>query len=109
MLNLSLNGFYFSLSGEDYIKETPYYCYLRIQSFDLGFHNQDTWLIGDPFLRKYYTIYDIKEERIGIALASRTKQGNGVSFVYSRLNSTEGPTGIVYTIETAHPIIVLIV
>jgi hypothetical protein len=34
------------------------YCYLGFQALDLSFGNQRTWILGGPFLRKYYTIYD---------------------------------------------------
>lgn len=35
----------------------------------------DMWLMGDPFLRKYYSIYDMEAKRIGlvgVALSTRT-------------------------------------
>lgn len=35
----------------------------------------NTWLMGDPFLRKYYSIYDMDNAKIGlVGVASSTRK-----------------------------------
>jgi hypothetical protein len=41
-------------------------CLLTIQEEPNGSSFSDMWLMGDPFLRKYYSIYDMEEKRIGL-------------------------------------------
>merc|ERR1712025_181162 len=43
-------------------------CSLGIQSLGEG----APWILGDPFLRKYYTIWDAEQQRVGFATASES-------------------------------------
>ena len=68
-LNFTIAGKQFSLSGPDY---TVFYtssgataCVLGIESF-----SGNLWILGDVFLRKYYTVFDYGNAQIGFALAA---------------------------------------
>ena len=68
----------FSLGGKELPLEPSFYvlkvkddvtgvteCQLGMQALDqLGL-----WILGDPFLRKYHTVFDREEDRVGFALA----------------------------------------
>lgn len=46
------------------------------------------WLMGDPFLRAYYSIYDMDNKRIGmVGVAETTRQGN-VKSTYENASDT---------------------
>jgi len=74
----SLPTIAFTLNGIDMTLESSFYvlygddgtghntCQLGIESMDPGF---PLWILGDPFLRKYYTIFDRKANQVGFATA----------------------------------------
>jgi len=71
----------FSIAGKDFDLGPDFYvlrgeddsgkvaCELGIQSIDAGV---PIWILGDPFLRKYYTVWDAEQNRVGFALAKQS-------------------------------------
>jgi cathepsin D len=45
-------------------------CQLGIQGMSIGIPG--IWILGDPFLRKYYTVFDRDQDRVGFALATQS-------------------------------------
>ena len=67
---------WFYLDARDYFIYDRYYkaCLLTILEEPNGSAFSDMWLMGDPFLRKYYSIYDMEEKRIGlVGVANSTR------------------------------------
>merc|ERR1719378_758783 len=70
-----------TLAGREFTLEPEFYvlrgaddngadeCQLGIQGMSVG--TPFLWILGDPFLRKYYTIFDRAENRVGFALAKQ--------------------------------------
>ncbi|KAI9359647.1 saccharopepsin [Zopfochytrium polystomum] len=65
-LEFAIEGVPFSLSGKDYILQLNNQCVSAFIGLDIG---TPLWVVGDAFLRKYYTIYDLGNMRVGFALS----------------------------------------
>jgi len=68
-LRFVVAGHVMSLSPEDYVTQSANVCTLGLMSLDIPPPKGPLFIFGDPFLRKYYTIYDRKNLRVGFAVA----------------------------------------
>eukprot|EP00640_Fibrocapsa_japonica_P003779 CAMPEP_0113934394 /NCGR_PEP_ID=MMETSP1339-20121228/1724_1 /TAXON_ID=94617 /ORGANISM="Fibrocapsa japonica" /LENGTH=363 /DNA_ID=CAMNT_0000936185 /DNA_START=129 /DNA_END=1220 /DNA_ORIENTATION=+ /assembly_acc=CAM_ASM_000762 len=65
-----LAGHSFTLEGSEYtIMAGEGICMLAIQALDIETAIGPLWILGDVFMRKYYTIFNFGKKHVGIALA----------------------------------------
>jgi saccharopepsin len=60
-------GHKFPLEASDYILQTSGGCISPFMGLDLP--GMKLWIVGDAFLRRYYTVYDMGKNRVGFAPA----------------------------------------
>lgn len=68
-LTFNLHGYNFSLSSYEYILEVSGSCISAITPMDFPEPVGPLSIVGDAFLRKYYSVYDFGNTAVGLALA----------------------------------------
>merc|ERR1740123_1758583 len=59
-----------NLKPEDYVDKSEDGCSMALMTLDIPPPKGPLFIFGDPFLRKYYTVYDREALRVGFALAA---------------------------------------
>lgn len=70
-ISFTFNGTKFPLKPQDYVLETQGICILGFLGLDIPAPAGPLWVIGDIFLRVYYTIYDLGASKVGFAKSVR--------------------------------------
>eukprot|EP00927_Polykrikos_kofoidii_P061372 TRINITY_DN56209_c0_g1_i1.p1 TRINITY_DN56209_c0_g1~~TRINITY_DN56209_c0_g1_i1.p1 ORF type:complete len:479 (+),score=49.13 TRINITY_DN56209_c0_g1_i1:99-1535(+) len=63
------------LTPSDYVEKSSGSCLLNFMVLEIPPPRGPVFLLGDPFLRRYYTAYDRQRLRVGFALARQTESG----------------------------------
>ncbi|KAH9062721.1 aspartic peptidase A1 [Lactarius vividus] len=66
-LSFYFNGRAYPLKGSDYVLDIQGTCISAFTGMDLNLPGGSLWIIGDAFLRRYYTVYDLGRNAVGFA------------------------------------------
>jgi saccharopepsin len=66
-LSFYFGGKPYPLKGSDYILEVQGTCISAFTGLDINVPWGSLWIIGDVFLRKYFTVYDLGRDAVGFA------------------------------------------
>ncbi|PIO40479.1 hypothetical protein AB205_0103710, partial [Aquarana catesbeiana] len=70
-ISFTINGVQFPLPPSAYILQNNGYCTVGVEVTYLPSQNgQPFWILGDVFLRQYYSVYDMGNNRMGFALSA---------------------------------------
>jgi len=66
-LSFTFNGKEYPLKGSDYILNAGGTCISAFQGLDIPVPSGALWIVGDVFLRRYFTVYDLGRNAVGFA------------------------------------------
>ncbi|GAA5841282.1 hypothetical protein JCM3766R1_005013 [Sporobolomyces carnicolor] len=69
-LSLYFDGKPYTISAEDYILQVQGTCISAFTGIDIPAPIGPIWIVGDVFLRKFYSVYDLGKNAVGLAKAA---------------------------------------
>jgi len=69
-LTFHFGGKPYPLKGSDYILDVQGTCMSSFTGLDINLPGGSLWIVGDVFLRKYFTVYDLGRNAVGFATAA---------------------------------------
>jgi hypothetical protein len=73
VFTFTIDGKDYTLSADDYLIPDGDNCLLGMIGLDIPKPSGPLWILGDIFMRKYYSVFDQGNKRVGFALANHGK------------------------------------
>mmetsp|Transcript_57013 Transcript_57013/g.112341 ORF Transcript_57013/g.112341 Transcript_57013/m.112341 type:complete len:125 (+) Transcript_57013:3-377(+) len=75
-LGFQIGGHVLNLEPRDYIDRLPGRCRVAFMKLDLPPPRGPLFVLGIPFLQKFYTVYDVERKRVGFGVARHAGQSS---------------------------------
>jgi len=69
-IDINLGDKTYTLTSKDYIIKSGSVCLFAMTGIDIPAPAGPLWILGDPWMRKYYTVFDYGNKRLGFAAAA---------------------------------------
>merc|ERR1712023_165310 len=99
-LDITLGGKSFSLSAEDYILEVSGQCLFAFIGIDVPPPRGPLWIMGDVFMRKYYSVFDYGNKKMRIAPVAKSHEVASSRIVRVPVQKTASLSDIVKGLRT---------
>lgn len=66
-VSFTIDGKVYSLTGKDTVMKSGNTCLFAFMSLDMKGDTTPKWILGDVFMRKYYTMFDLENQEVGFA------------------------------------------
>lgn len=73
-IDVKFGGKSFPLTGKQYTIEDQGTCLLGLTGIDVPAPRGPLWILGDVFIRQYFTVFDVEHSRIGVAPVQKAEQ-----------------------------------
>merc|ERR1719265_2909976 len=82
-----------NLKPDDYMDSATNDCSFSLMALDVPPPKGPLFIFGDPFLRRFVTIYDRQNARVGFAVAKHSDDATNPAELISRIGSSMGDPG----------------
>mmetsp|Transcript_112353 Transcript_112353/g.194859 ORF Transcript_112353/g.194859 Transcript_112353/m.194859 type:complete len:433 (+) Transcript_112353:117-1415(+) len=89
-LGFKVGGQVLRLSPKEYLDRSDGVCMLNLMPLDIPAPHGPLFILGDPFLRKYYTVYDRERLRVGFALARHPSDVGAAARASGNMSEVQG-------------------
>jgi hypothetical protein len=69
-LTFTIAGEAYTLTGDEYVIKSGTTCLFAMMGLDVPRPNGPLWILGDVFMRKFYTVFDYENEQVAFATAA---------------------------------------
>jgi len=73
-LNVKFGGQTFPITSQQYVIQEEGVCILGITGIDVPAPRGPLWILGDIFIRQYFTVFDVEHSRIGVAPVRKSER-----------------------------------